>query len=273
MDNIIIYENSGLPSLSYLAGWHTNYDKKNFSIIPYAVSSLSTSFVTSATSDVGYIYITNDNLPNPWDSVPSYFSNLVSAVNTANGGSSTTPTTTTTSYTMTVNSADVAGNLFNGMWTTISKDGSVIKTGYTPLSFSALSGATYQVTVANYGNYVFDHWDSGSTSSTRSVSASKDTTITAYYSTGPKQVKLTVKSAYLSGTVYNGMWTTVSQSGATLTTGYTAMSYTAQSGSSYQVTVADYQNYVFDHWDNGSTSRTRTITPTQDTVLIAYYKT
>jgi len=80
MDNIIIYERQGLPSVDSLKGWHTNYDKKNFSIIPYGVSSLDTQFINNVKNYVGWIYITNDGLPNPWDSLPSYFNNLVSAL-------------------------------------------------------------------------------------------------------------------------------------------------------------------------------------------------
>ena len=33
VDNIIIYESAGTPSLSSLGGWHASYDKANFSII------------------------------------------------------------------------------------------------------------------------------------------------------------------------------------------------------------------------------------------------
>src|SRR6185436_618769 len=112
-----------------------------------------------------------------WDSVPSYFGDLTSAVNAANGSPSIShpPTpTTTTSYTVTVKSTDLGGSGFNGMWTTISKGGSVIKTGFTPLSFSATSGTSYQVTVSNYGNYVFDHWNGGSTSATRTISVATE---------------------------------------------------------------------------------------------------
>jgi Spherulation-specific family 4/Bacterial Ig-like domain len=80
VDNMIIYENQGLPSIDFLKGWHLNYNKKNFSIIPYGVSTLNTQFVNDAKNYVGYIYITNDVLPNPWNSLPSYFSNLAGAL-------------------------------------------------------------------------------------------------------------------------------------------------------------------------------------------------
>jgi hypothetical protein len=42
--------------------------------------SLDTTFVASAKQRVGYVYLQSDNLPNPWDSVPSYFGDLVSAL-------------------------------------------------------------------------------------------------------------------------------------------------------------------------------------------------
>jgi len=79
VDVILIYENSGLPTATRMAGWHAGYDKKNFGVIPYAVA-MDTAFVQSARSAVGYIYLQNDNLPNPWDTVPSFFGSLVTAL-------------------------------------------------------------------------------------------------------------------------------------------------------------------------------------------------
>jgi hypothetical protein len=79
-DVILIYENSGLPSTAALGGWHAGYSRNNFGVIPYAVGSLDTSFVQAAKQYVGYIYLQNDTLPNPWDSVPPYLSDLVGAL-------------------------------------------------------------------------------------------------------------------------------------------------------------------------------------------------
>jgi hypothetical protein len=76
VDVMLIYESDGLPTATRLAGWHATYDKKNFGIIPYAVS-MDTAFVQAAKQAVGYIYLQNDTLPNPWDTVPSYFGALV----------------------------------------------------------------------------------------------------------------------------------------------------------------------------------------------------
>ena len=65
-------------------------------------------------------------------------------------------------------------------------------------------------------------------------------------------------------------WTVVSGSGSA--TGFSPLSYTANTGSQYTVTMGEYLNYKFDHWDNGSTSKSQTITPNSNTVLTAYYR-
>jgi hypothetical protein len=77
VDLILIYENAGLPGASTMAGWHSGYDRHNFGIIPYGVPTLDPAFIAEAKANVGYVYITSDNLPNPWDSVPPYFSELM----------------------------------------------------------------------------------------------------------------------------------------------------------------------------------------------------
>lgn len=80
VDNIVIYENSGLPSTASLVGWHAKYSKSNFSILSYDVSKLNEKFVRSASHHLGFIYITDQSLPNPWHSLATYFDHLVSLV-------------------------------------------------------------------------------------------------------------------------------------------------------------------------------------------------
>jgi hypothetical protein len=79
MDVTFIYESAGLPSSALLASWQATYPRANVGVIPYA-SSLSTSFVQQARNAVGYIYVTDDDLPNPWDTLPSFFSSLLAAL-------------------------------------------------------------------------------------------------------------------------------------------------------------------------------------------------
>ena len=79
LDTMLIYESDGLPSVSSLSQW-SSYAPGNFGIIPYNVSAMSSTFVKQARQYVGYVYLQNDNVPNPWDSLPSYFSDLLTAL-------------------------------------------------------------------------------------------------------------------------------------------------------------------------------------------------
>jgi hypothetical protein len=72
----LIYESLGLPPTKDLTGWHTSYPRSNFGIIPYG-AALDHAYVSSAKAYVGYVYVTSDNLPNPWDSLPPYFADLL----------------------------------------------------------------------------------------------------------------------------------------------------------------------------------------------------
>jgi hypothetical protein len=171
---------------------------------------------------------------------------------------------------LTVKSVELSGKAITGLWTTIKKDGATVKTGYTPLTFTAQVGSTYEVSVGNYQSYAFDHWESGSKSSARQVTVNADTALTAYYSAGSTKVTLTIKTVALDGAPITGLWTVISGSGSA--TGFSPLSYTANTGSQYTITMGEYLNYKFDHWNNGSTSKSQTITPNSNTVLTAYYR-
>jgi hypothetical protein len=80
VDVILIYESGGLPPLPAVGGWHAAHDRRNFGVIPYGVGALDTGFVAGARPTVGYIYLENNGLPNPWGGVPGYLSDLVGAL-------------------------------------------------------------------------------------------------------------------------------------------------------------------------------------------------
>ncbi|MDC8451493.1 MAG: fibronectin type III domain-containing protein [Candidatus Nitrosotalea sp.] len=467
VDNLMIYEDAGLPLLSALQGWHTSYDKSNFSMIAFGVNSVSASFLSSASNYVGYIYLTNDVLPNPYDTVPSYFGTLVADLDTGsssptapsqptgltatsisssqinlswtaanNGGSAitgykieqstnagttwstlvantasssttysntglasstlysyrvsainsvgTSPVSNTasattgtiatapqaptglaasvvsssqinlswtapannggsaitgyeierssdagttwstlvantasfsttysntglaasTSYTyrvsainsvgtgsasnivsattsaasntsqlsITVNSVDLTGTAFSGMYVELhTSNGTTLATGYTPMTFTIPSGSAYTVVSSNYQNYVFNHWGDGTTNSSITISPTQNTTLTEYYSTAPTTVTLKVKSVDLSGNPITGLWTVIKSNGVIVAKGYTTLTFTATPGTTYTITMSNYQNYVFDHWGNGNTNPTKTVTPTQNLTVVAYY--
>jgi len=80
VDNFVIYENSGFPSLASIKNLHVDYTRDNLSFVSYGVSKLDTQYVIHASNCVGLMYITDSVLPNPYDSIPSYFENLVSTL-------------------------------------------------------------------------------------------------------------------------------------------------------------------------------------------------
>jgi hypothetical protein len=79
LDVMLIYESAGLPTENQLAGWHANHAPSNFGVIPHA-AAFDAAFVRNARRYVQYIYVQNDTLPNPWDSVPGTFGDLLAAL-------------------------------------------------------------------------------------------------------------------------------------------------------------------------------------------------
>ncbi len=80
LDAMIIYQGAGLPSLASLAGWHLNHDRRNFGILCYGVPALDPGFVADAAKRVGYLYLTDDGLPDPWNKLSSYLGPLLAAL-------------------------------------------------------------------------------------------------------------------------------------------------------------------------------------------------
>ena len=201
----------------------------------------------------------------------------VSAINSVGTGSASNTASATTSavssggtVSITVNSANLAGVSFNGMWVELhASNGTILATGYTPVTFNVTSGNAYTIVSSNYQNNVFNHWNDGTTTTSKTITPTQNTTLTEYYSTGP--VSLKVKTVDLSGNVITGLWTTLASGGTTIQSGYTTMTFTVTPGNQYTVTVSNYQNYVFNHWSDGSTNPNKTITPTQAATLVAYY--
>lgn len=77
-DVAMVYESDGAPAATTLAAFAPR--RTHCAIIPYAVASLDTAYVASIRDDVAYVYLTDDDLPNPWDTLPSYFDALLAAL-------------------------------------------------------------------------------------------------------------------------------------------------------------------------------------------------
>ncbi|HZS74571.1 MAG TPA: fibronectin type III domain-containing protein, partial [Candidatus Nitrosotalea sp.] len=203
----------------------------------------------------------------------------VSAINSVGTGPASNVVSATTSaasntgkVSITVNSVDLTGTAFSGMYVELhASNGTTLATGYTPMTFTVSSGSAYTIVSSNYQNYVFNHWGDGTTNSSITISPTQNTTLTEYYSTAPTTVTLKVKSVDLSGNPITGLWTVIKSNGVIVAKGYTTLTFTATPGTTYTITMSNYQNYVFNHWSDGSTNPTKTVTPTQNLTVVAYY--
>ena len=254
VDTIIINENSGLPSISSLAGWHASYGKQNFASISYGVA-MTPSFVKSASAYLGYMYLTDVGMPNPYGSLPSYFSGLVASFDALQRAF------------LTVLSTTLSGGSLTGLWTTVQSNGATVASGFTPFTFEGTYGASYTISAGNYQNEVFDHW-SGGGSGPITVTLTQDVVLTAVYITS---VSITVNSVSLGGAPIAGLWTVIQSNGAVVASGFTPLVFTGSYGAQYTVSVANYQNYVFQYWQDGGTNPVRTVTLGQSVVLTAVY--
>ncbi|MDA4118362.1 MAG: spherulation-specific family 4 protein [Thaumarchaeota archaeon] len=254
VDTMVTYENAGLPSLSYLAGWHSSYGKLNFASISYGVASNPT-FLSAASSYVGYVYITDGTMPNPYSALPSYFSNLVASLDAPQPVS------------LTVVSSTLGGSPLDGLWITVQSNGATLGSGFTPFTFNGTYGQTYTVTASSYQNDVFDHWSAGP-SGPITVTLGQKTVLTALYRTS---TMLTVSSASLSGKPLTGLWTVIQSNGAVVATGFTPLVFNGVPGAQYTVSVANYQKYVFQHWQDGGTNPVRTVVLAQSESLTAVF--
>ena len=200
-------------------------------------------------------------------------------------------------HSLRIKSVDLAGSPITGYYTTVAVDSTVVQTGFTPLTFTGYNGTTYAVTVYDYGDATFDHWGDNSTSRTDTVTLlNADSEIVAYYRTlgsggndtsssqppspppAPIQT-LTVTAQAITGGGGSELTVPatikVQTNGTIVQAGSTPITTQVIAGTPYTVTVNDSKNLRFDQWDDGTTSKTRTIivSPADgNSTLTAYYK-
>ncbi|XP_063992487.1 spherulin-4-like [Diachasmimorpha longicaudata] len=82
VNNTVIYETTNLPQLSAL---NLGFPSSGCSMIAYDVSAsqVTQSYVDSVLQYTSLIYITDDKLDNPYDTLPTYFNQLVEYVRVA----------------------------------------------------------------------------------------------------------------------------------------------------------------------------------------------
>lgn len=228
-----------------------------------SVPSTNQTYVDSLLSSAGWIYLTDQGAPDPYVILSSYFGNLVDMAAKASGVASTTEM-------VTIDSIDAGGSPLPGFWTTVASNGVSIATGNTPLTFSAESGQTYQVTSSNSGLDVLTQWSTGATANTISLDTQQNIVIAAIYSLGPT-VKVDVQTVADNGSAMSGLWTTINQGASLIASGYTPVTFSVAPGTQYNVTVANFANLVFNHWGTGQTTSSLLFTPSGDTTLTAFF--
>lgn len=78
VDCLFIYEGQGVPSITQLrlATFSGQYPKSNFAVAAYGVSAIDTSWLADAQGMVGWLYLANGLLPNPYAALPPYLNTL-----------------------------------------------------------------------------------------------------------------------------------------------------------------------------------------------------
>ena len=82
-DTTVIFENDTGWSAYVPDGYASNYPAGRFAALPYAASTetlLRSNIDLAVQRNIGYIYVTNDGGSNPWDSLPSYWTQEVAYV-------------------------------------------------------------------------------------------------------------------------------------------------------------------------------------------------
>lgn len=101
-----------------LAGWETAYAATRFYHIVYTapnVSAMEDVVNRAKNNHVGYVYITNDTLPNPYNGLPSYWTTELSAVASA-ATTTTSPTTVSGTSSPASGSSPSSGSHLKPSW-------------------------------------------------------------------------------------------------------------------------------------------------------------
>lgn len=147
----------------------------------YGVGDPSQNLADAHRIGIAYQYSTPQFTILP-DWIGIYSSDGVSAISKPVKSTSDTPTETasqqkgsSSSTTIAVKTVDSSGATITGFFVTLWQNGNQIDSAFSPAKFTANSGGSYKVAVADYGSYVFDHWSDGTTSRFHDVSADSNT--------------------------------------------------------------------------------------------------
>ena len=124
--------------------------------------------------------------------------------------------------------------------------------GYISGASRALAGYKRSYYAYGIGNYVFDHWDDGSTNYQKQFYVTQDTTITAYF-----------RKSFLCQ---------VTLSSNDYTMGYVSGNRSVVAGNTTTISASSYAGYRFVKWSDDVKSSYRTIDVKKDTNLVAFFE-
>jgi hypothetical protein len=161
------------------------------------------------------------------------------------------------------------------MWTVVESGGQTVATGFTPMRFSGTPGQQYTAYVSDWRYMSFDRWMDGSDANPHAFTYSGEGYLAAYYDhnspTTPHDT-LTVNTYDEGGNIVT-MWTSIREGDTVVSEGYTPLTIQVERGRTYSVGVADWEDTVFERWQNGSESRRIEVTVDEPHErLIAYYR-
>lgn len=84
-DSIVVYEGVGVP----LPQNYSQYDafpNNNIGLIPYGIGSINIDWLRQISAYAGWMYMTSDSGINPYDTLPSYFSTIMTELDGMGGG-------------------------------------------------------------------------------------------------------------------------------------------------------------------------------------------
>jgi hypothetical protein len=90
----------------------------------------------------------------------------------------------------------------------------------------------------------------------------------------PIQSRLQVQSVDLQGNAIEGMRAVIrAENGTEVHSGFTPLTFDGHTGSTYRVTVSNYDGRIFDHWvdDASNNNRTRPLSLAANTTIVAAY--
>ena len=264
VDNIVISEGYGVPSLSRLGGWHVEHSRENFSYIAHSQNTIDRSYVLTSADFASYVFFTDDYMPNPYDKFPSHFDELLAILDPGNPGGL---------HNVVVKSVDTEGAPVNGTLTLSHERDRVASTrGWA--TYVGESGDKYTATALNNRDYVFEHWEDGSRDRAREVELNDSTRIlTAYYRdrTAADPHGLTINAITEKGAELS-MAVVIESDGERVDNGFTPFRFEGAPGEKYTVYVSEWSNFKFDRWAGGRTSNWQEVTLTgEEQILTAYY--